>query len=253
MERSRLLVPRRRPPLRGTPCVFPWHPDTPCLVTQLYACHPIALTCPTASRVLPVPQMPAFRMGGALKSRLCRASFSCRTRKPKGSWRCDCATCPLHDFLVEDDKIRSTATGNVFPTRSHITCHTPNIIYAITCRRCGAQGVGECHAAVARLSVYIRCIRENRLESQQGGCSITRHFLDGAHSLEDLQFQFIDALPRSLPIRESVWAAVRRRFECIWIHRLGATLNQRRNWRVSFSGGRAPTRRRDRTSALPVL
>ena len=92
------------------------------------------------------------------------------------------------------------------------------------------------------MAQYVRCIGARTLESPNGGCAITRHFLQDDHGLEDFSFTFIDSIPPSLRIRQAVWPAMRKRLESFWINRLQASMNIQRNWRISFSGGR--TRRR---------
>ena len=218
------------------PCVFPWHPGTPSLYSVLRDSHPIVTTCPRASRVLPTPQLAAFRTSGSLKSRLCRAAFGRGTRRPKGCFPCALPACALHHHMLDGTSFTSSVTGRVHHLRAHFTCESRDVIYLITCQRCGAQGVGECDSASLRIPQYLSCIRRR---SGHDGCAITRHFLEDDHTVEDFGFIIIDQIPHRAGIKPGVRDAMRVRFEMLWINRLRASLNIRRNWRISLSGGRA--------------
>ena len=62
------------------------------------------------------------------------------------------------------------------------------------------------------------------------------------HETTDLNITLVDGLPPSLPIREAVKPAIRLRMESLWIDRLQAELNTKRQWRSSFPGGAAARR-----------
>eukprot|EP00969_Alexandrium_andersonii_P372471 15481787-Alexandrium_andersonii.AAC.1 len=133
-------------------------------------------------------------------------------------------------------------SGEAFFVRGRLTCDTQDVVYVVTCTRCHKQGVGECSDPRARLTKYIRAIRDNRPPPGGHDCAILRHFDDGEHSLSDLSLMLVDALPGHDAVPPALRPTLRLRLEARWIARLNASLNVRRTLRTSFPGGLAAKR-----------
>ena len=82
--------------------------------------------------------------------------------------------------LEESTEFKSTQTGERYKIRQDIDCKSDNIIYLVTCKKCGFQGVGSCTKLSQRVSNYITSI-----EKKSPGCNIEKHFLKADHSISD--------------------------------------------------------------------
>ena len=82
--------------------------------------------------------------------------------------------------LEESTEFKSTQTGERYKIRQDIDCKSANIIYLVTCKKCGFQGVGSCTKLSQRVSNYITSI-----EKKSPGCNIEKHFLKADHSISD--------------------------------------------------------------------
>ena len=100
------------------------------------------------------------------------------------------------------------------------------------------QGVGETENPRSRLLKYLTDIRDPA-EPTHGVCAITRHFRDPEHTVDDLEFLLVDKVSPLANFHPAVITPIRLRLEWLWIRRLDASLNIRRNWRASFPGGGA--------------
>ena len=82
--------------------------------------------------------------------------------------------------LEESTEFKSTQTGERHKIRQDIDCKSDNIIYLVTYKKCGFQGVGSCTKLSQRVSNYITSI-----EKKSPGCNIEKHFLKADHSISD--------------------------------------------------------------------
>ena len=72
----------------------------------------------------------------------------------RGRKRCSgIYTCQV---LEENTEFKSTQTGERYKIRQDIDCKSENIIYLVTCKKCGFQGVGS----------YTNCRKEFQITSQ---------------------------------------------------------------------------------------
>ena len=83
--------------------------------------------------------------------------------------------------LEERTEFKSTQTRERCKIRQDIDCKSDNIIYLVTCKKCGFQGVGSCTKLSQRFSNYITSI-----EKKSPVCNIEKHFLKADHSISDL-------------------------------------------------------------------
>ena len=97
-----------------------------------------------------------------------------------------CRYCPK---LNTDGRILCSASGRTYASRYNVCCSSSNLIYCITCKRCGIQYVCQtkCELKV-RFSAHFLKISKNGPESE-----IARHFNRGFHKgLDDVSIHVVD-------------------------------------------------------------
>ena len=75
-------------------------------------------------------------------------------------------------MIREGTGFKSNSTGETFSVRQHITCRSNNIIYLVTCRECGKQGVGSTTNFFQRISNYL-----SHIEAKYNEGTTVAHFL----------------------------------------------------------------------------
>ena len=87
-------------------------------------------------------------------------------------------------------EFRSKVTRRDFVSRIEATSLTPNLIYLVTCKVCGKQGVGSTQYLPARISNYYSHIRKKKRANK-----ISIHFQGNQnHTAENMDIQIIDKL-----------------------------------------------------------
>ena len=136
--------------------------------------------------------MGAFRRPKNLKDYLMKAKLRPEsTPTPKSSSNSclrpnSCRYCPK---LNKDGRILCSASGRTYMSRYNVCCTSSNLIYCMTCRRCGIQYVGQtkCELKV-RFSAHFLKISKNDPTSE-----IARHFNSGCHKgLDDVTIHIVD-------------------------------------------------------------
>ena len=111
-------------------------------------------------------------------------------------------------MMIPLESFKSHNTGRKY-IRSFVTCKSSNLVYLITCRKCGNQYVGEMKNPLH--------IRTNGHRSDIGTGKIEKpvaaHFCQPDHSLEYLQVQGIEKIHTN----DSEW---RKQRESYWIYKL---------------------------------
>ena len=104
--------------------------------------------------------------------------------------RCGGSRCKTCKHLVVGNSFASNVTGksyNISCPRGSIRCGTKNVIYVISCRKCGVQYVGETSQTLrARFNNH-----RNRLK-QLCGLYLYHHFNSDGHSLDDINIMPIE-------------------------------------------------------------
>ena len=123
-----------------------------------------------------------------------------------------CRYCPK---LNTDGRILCTVSGRTYISRFNVNCSSSNLIYCITCRRCGIQYVGQTKRELKmRLSEHFLKITRNDPESE-----IASHFNSNHHSgLDDVEIfvvDFVHAAPHTTKSKH-----LRDLLEFNWIQRL---------------------------------
>ena len=95
--------------------------------------------------------------------------------------------------MVTCSTFRSQITGRQHNIRSNITCKTKNLIYLISCKKCGLQCVGETENALhVRMNGHRSDIRMRKPEKP-----VAAHFYQPDHTMKDLEVRGIDKIHRN--------------------------------------------------------
>jgi hypothetical protein len=145
--------------------------------------------------------------------------------KPKtGCTNPKCKFCP---FLDKSGTISCHFTGQTFIAKYNVTCHSSNLIYGITCKRCGLQYVGQTKRRLhQRLQEHLRSINQAILEKSKPATNpnfkiqpVGAHFSKKDHlGTKDLKIQVLDFI--NLPPKSERAKEIRLRVEKKWIHLL---------------------------------
>ena len=171
----------------------------------------------TTRTIHKVPVLTAFRRPKNLKDYLVRAKLSKVKEHPTEQINnClrpnSCRYCPK---LNTDGRILCSASGRTYMSRFNITCTSSNLIYCITCKRCGIQYVGQTKRELKmRLSEHFLKITRNDPESE-----IANHFNSQHHSgLDDISVYVVDFVHAAPHTPKSKY--LRDLLEFNWIQRL---------------------------------
>ena len=173
-------------------------------------------SCTTRS-IHRVPVLNAFRRPKNLKDILVRAKL--RQSKPDTASNTNeclrpnsCRYCPK---LNTEGRILCKASGRTYMSRFNVSCCSSNLIYCITCKRCGIQYVGQtkCELKV-RFSAHFLKIAKNDRESE-----IAVHFNSMHHrGLDDVEIHIVDFVHAAPHTSKSKY--LRDLLEFNWIQRL---------------------------------
>ena len=110
-----------------------------------------------------------------------------------GYKHCDpkCDSCGA--FVLETNKITSTATGKTFLIRRKLNCETKYVVYCAICTKCLKQGVGSTTVWKPRLRNY-----KSHIKHGLKTCGIAKHFIEECVDVDDpcgnLIFVIVDCL-----------------------------------------------------------
>ena len=106
----------------------------------------------------------------------------------------------------------SYRTGKSYYIRSRLTCHSRNVIYLASCKKCQLQYIGS---TTTEFKVRFRNHKSSMLTNKKT-CEVAVHFNSAPHSLQDFEFQCIDQiahansrtlLENTLITKEAYWSA----------------------------------------------
>ena len=113
--------------------------------------------------------------------------------------------------LEENNQFKSFQTKEQYRIRQDINCKSENVIYLVTCKRCGLQGVGSCLVLSQRVSNYITSI-----EKRKPSCKIEQHFTRPGHTIND--YSVLGIVKLENPPRDPTGRL--REFEGYWMIKL---------------------------------
>ena len=125
----------------------------------------------------------------------------------RGHKYCSLKNCRYCPRLNKSGEIVSNTTGNSYKCMSNISCRSSNLIYCITCTRCGMQYVGQTSLRLKdRFVHHFYSIEQSNLNLVVG-----RHFNENGHNgLFDVEISVLEYIfrppksPASVPIRNKI-------------------------------------------------
>ena len=134
--------------------------------------------------------------------------------------KCKDKRCPLHGRLVCTNQIRSRISGRSYITRGKSTCDSTRVVYAIQCRKCKKQYVGQtCQTLRQRFTRHMRIFRQPTVAS-----TLHEHFNRGeCQGLDNISIQVLQTLPQSgdnQDITDQQAETKLKELETLWINRL---------------------------------
>ena len=124
---------------------------------------------------------------------------------PKGSGPCDkpCVTCP---YMERTTTIFCSSSQEIFPIYGRFNCKTKNVIYVITCTKCGLQYVGQSSNTFnERFRNHLSDIRQENADKP-----VSRHFSTNSHNVKDVSAIIVTSTNGNINVRlrtEEAWIA----------------------------------------------
>ena len=132
--------------------------------------------------------------------------------------KCNNKRCKCCHEMVTCNKFRSKTTGKQYNIRAEITCKTRNLVYLISCKRCGLQYVGETENA---LHIWTNG-HHSDIRTRKTKKPVATHFCQPDHSMEGLEVRGIEKIHNN----STQW---RRERESLWIFTLRILAPDRMN------------------------
>ncbi|XP_077974125.1 uncharacterized protein LOC144429790 [Styela clava] len=212
LDRQLLLTPNTESKNETLlPFITTYHPTLP-NVRKIFSDYQYILNNnERLKEIFPNPPKLAHRKCPTLRDRLVRAKL-----KPKspvsnnpGFFKCgrqSCSTCQHSD----ETKVATNKQKTIqLKITQKITCNTENVVYLISCKKCGMQYIGETGRHLKyRISEHIRSIKSKNRDLVVGA-----HFNQPGHSLKDFNVIGIEKL-----FQDHIY---RKTKESYFIHLLG--------------------------------
>jgi len=128
------------------------------------------------------------------------------------AWTCDEEDCIKCSLIETESKFSSHTNNRSFSYRGPvISCALQNVVYLITCQKCGKQYVGETkRECISRIKEHRADIKHNR------NTPVAIHFNKSGHSIHDFSVQIIEHINKEP--EQSL--RLRRNREHFWIYNL---------------------------------
>jgi len=215
-NRSDLLKPKGAKPKSERPVlVLTYHPKLMGIQQIVHKFWSIIQNNHTLRELFPERPLIAFRrnktLGDSFVSSTLVKPNKILNHFPYATY-CDndqCAKCPL---INKEGKFSSHINKRTFSYRGPlVTCTLQNVVYMITCQRCGKQYVGETkRESICRIKEHRADIRHNR------NTPVAKHFNLKNHSIHDFSVQVIEHINKDPEASTSL----RRGREHHWIFNL---------------------------------
>ena len=189
VPRKEALQPQPREPTpKRIPLVVTYFPS----LTTLGKKHlPILHVSDRLRQAVPNPPLVAYRRPPNLQDLLVRAEL--KTPAPPtnvGNAPCNSARCKTCQLIKCTDSFTSHTSGRTFKVRHNFTCKTNNMVYMISCHRCGVQYAGETvNALHIRMNGHRSDITTKKLDKP-----VSAHFNQPDHSLKDMSVMGIEKI-----------------------------------------------------------
>ena len=238
-DRNEVLIPREDTRNNRIPFVVTYNPTLPNIGALLQELHPVLHSSQRCKNAIKEVPMMAYRRPKNLQDHLVRAKLCPRTRSgTKGTTKCTDQRCEVCTYTNSSDTFVSSVTKKIYSINYSLGCNSKNVIYLITCKKCGLQYVGSTSTKFrmrfnnhkSRVTTHPKKVAKKREEDD----FIYKHFnSDGHQGLDDLSVQLIDRVnrPEELLNKEGEWAY---KLKTIWPNGLNESdffFNQNRHRR----------------------
>jgi hypothetical protein len=139
-------------------------------------------------------------------------------KKTRGFNFCNIFNCRYCKLINKTGTINSSVTKKEFGTMKNISCRSSNLVYAITCKKCGKQYVGQTSLRLKGRFVHHFYHVEKPDKTKPVGKHFSQLDHQGIDDMDIYVLEFISKPPKSLAA-----AAIRDRVEKRWIHLLRST------------------------------
>jgi len=152
----------------------------------------------------------AYKRPKNLKDYLINSKLEKTLYKKGSSTKCNRPRCSHCSFINENTSFNSNNTKETFNMRCDTNCATSNVIYLITCKKCGIQYIGQTSQQISKRMNQHRSDIKNYID-QSFSSHVAAHFNKSSHTLQDFSFQ-------PIVIADSEMERLLK--ETYWIHRL---------------------------------
>jgi hypothetical protein len=139
-------------------------------------------------------------------------------QKNRGFNFCNVFNCRYCKLINKSGNITSTVTKKEHRAMNNVSCRSSNLVYAITCKRCNKQYVGQTSLRLKGRFVHHFYTVEKPDKSKPVGKHFSQLDHKGIDDMDIYILEFISKPPKSLAA-----AAIRDRVEKRWIHLLRST------------------------------
>nr|XP_039251129.1 uncharacterized protein LOC120328667 [Styela clava] len=183
LDRKLLLIPKTETKKETLlPFITSYHPTQP-NIRKIFSDYQYILDNNDRLKVIfPKPPRLAYRKCPTLRDKLVRAKLKPETpvKKNPGFFKCgrkSCSTCQYSEERKIATNKQKTAEIRI---RQKVTCNSENVIYLISCKKCGMQYIGETGRHLKyRITEHIRSIK-----TQNKDLVVGTHFSQPGHSLK---------------------------------------------------------------------
>ena len=162
---------------------------------------------PQTSSIFSDNPLASFRHNKNIRDTLVHSSLQTNCSEPNGTFPCGIGQCKTCSF-TDSGTVISAPTSQFF-IRHHFTCLSSNLIYCISCSKCGLLYIGE-----TGRSLRIRFGEHRRsVINHDNTKPVARHFTSGNHCVSDMKIRALCPISGSNDSR--------KRQEMRLIHSLG--------------------------------
>ena len=135
--------------------------------------------------------------------------------RTKPDLACKARNCRYCRKLEKGGKITSKTTGSKYYAKTNVTCNSNNVVYCISCIRCGKQYVGQTKNSLKqRFQSHFYYIAHDAEKTE-----VSRHFnRDGHKGLDDVSIRVLEFIHHGPQSEGAVDTRLSKEFD--WIHRI---------------------------------
>ena len=147
---------------------------------------------PHMKEVFENPPLVAYKRNQNLRDLLIKAKVPKNQARPKrnlpGMYKCN--NCPVCPYIKTDKMIKAHGSDCKVELTKRYTCQSKNLVYVISCSKCGVQYVGETEKSLQkRFSQHLGYVRNDHLNKATG-----QHFNLPGHSIDNMQVSVIETI-----------------------------------------------------------